>query len=197
MQPDPEEVEAGAASSGRGGGGQGALQQAHEGFASSGGAASSGWCRPLRGGQGDWEIVEDLLQRCWAESMLGTEDSDRLQVMEPMKVSVQGLESGKPGGLTEPPVPGFSGWNQGLYSPALGHHYHGHSSASSLSAAPGGLLGTGTPFGAASVADECAGASGAQGFRQRPTGHAQASGSSSAGRVGFNNGGTAGLHHVT
>ena len=190
-----EEVEAGAASSGRGGGGQGALRQAHEGFASSGGAASSGW---RGGGQGDREFVEDLSQ-CCVESVLGAEDSDRLQAMEPMKVSVQGLESGEPGGLTEPPgpVPGFSGWNQGPYSAALGHHYHGHSSASSLSAAPGGLLGTGTPFGAASVADECAGASGAQGFRQRPTGHAQASGSSSAGRVGFNNGGTAGLHHVT
>ena len=60
--------------------------------ASSSGAASSAWRGVPQAGP-VVDFVEDVAERC-AESVLGTE----IDRMEPMKVSVHGLECGEPGG---------------------------------------------------------------------------------------------------
>ena len=136
-----------------------------EGFVASSGAANSGW-RGNAQGQAAGDFIEDVVERC-AESVLGADMNqvDSFATMEPMKVTVSSLDSGESGASAALSYD----WNP-AYSPAPGHF----GASSSSSAAPGGLLGAGAPFGAA--APDWGGA-----FQQRAARHARAGGNTGFG----------------
>jgi hypothetical protein len=132
------------------------------------GAASSGWHGAA---QAAAQVDQDeIAERC-AESVLS---------MEPMKVE---LRSGEPGGNAPPAPLGFTGSN----SAALDHQF---SASSSSSAAPGALLVTGAPFGAAATA-QWPGA-----VAQCTSGHAQGGWNTASAGLGHNTtfGGWQGWH---